>query len=259
MILFFSATGNSKYVATKISLATGDSLVSMARARLDGRFEYSLTPGESLGVVCPTYFSGLPVVVDEFLSNLKVNLSDKDPYVYVVTTYGSAPGCSDQFVDEHLKSIGLKASSRYTVKMVDSWLPAFDVNDKEALAQVNSEADKQISAIVDKIKARARGDFADGSTMMFMARRAHKKYEDARLCSHLSVDKDKCFGCTRCAKLCPTRSIKIVHRVPTWEHDKCCMCLGCVNRCPANAIAYDDATWDKGQYVHPGVKLSMDV
>lgn len=258
MILYFSSTGNSKYVATKISLATGDSLVSIAKCNLEGTFEFPLEPGERVGVICPTYFSGIPSVVDDFLSKLKLVPSEGEPYVYVITTYGHAPGGSDRFVDDHLKKAGFKAHSRYTVKMPDNWIPDNDVNDKEAISAVNAAADEVIKDIVVKIKDKARGDFADGRMMMFTAKRNHKKYEEARKTSHLSVT-DDCFGCKRCAKFCPTQAIKIIKRQPHWEHEKCAMCLGCVNRCPANAIVYDERTKDNGQYVHPGVKLSMGV
>ena len=57
MILYFSATGNSKYVAEKIADATGDNAVSID--------EYEGSEKIS-GIVCPTYSWGVPSVVREF-------------------------------------------------------------------------------------------------------------------------------------------------------------------------------------------------
>lgn len=65
MILYFSATENCKYVATRLAQDGGQEMRSIVDCMRDGRYAFE---GESIGIVSPTYFWGLPVVVREFLS-----------------------------------------------------------------------------------------------------------------------------------------------------------------------------------------------
>ena len=53
--------------------------------------------------------------------------------------------------------------------------------------------------------------------------------------SQLKIDNDKCSGCYRCAKKCPTENI-IIENNKAKGNDKCTMCYRCVNLCPKQAI-----------------------
>ena len=59
MILYFSATGNCKYVAEQIAEATGDAAVSIEKRKSS----IELGEGEILGIVSPTYSWELPIIV----------------------------------------------------------------------------------------------------------------------------------------------------------------------------------------------------
>ena len=65
MILYFSATGNSQYVADRLASALGQEALSMVDCLRRG--ETTLTD-DILCVVSPTYFWGLPSIVKEFLA-----------------------------------------------------------------------------------------------------------------------------------------------------------------------------------------------
>ena len=64
MIIYYSATGNCKYVAKKIADKTRDIAVSM----IGHDYSIYLKKGESLGIVVPVHFWGLPAFVTDFLS-----------------------------------------------------------------------------------------------------------------------------------------------------------------------------------------------
>ena len=57
-----------------------------------------------------------------------------------------------------------------------------------------------------------------------------RKYSDK-----LKVDADKCIGCSKCAKICPTENIIITDNKAQGK-DKCTVCYKCVNACPKQAI-----------------------
>ena len=84
MILYFSATGNCKYVAERIAGQFGDAAVSIENA--DGQVH--LSENEMLGIVTPVNWLELPVLVREFLRKMSVE-KNGEPYSFIVTTYGT--------------------------------------------------------------------------------------------------------------------------------------------------------------------------
>lgn len=88
IIYYFTGTGNSLAVAKKIVSAMGDcELVPIASLQ---NMQGDIVPqAERVGIVCPVYFSGLPLMVASFAGRL-------DPaavtYVFAVVTNGGGGG-----------------------------------------------------------------------------------------------------------------------------------------------------------------------
>ncbi len=89
MIFFFSATGNSKYVAERIAAATGDKTLSVADCFKNEVFSFD-EEDKTVGIVSPTYAWGLPIIVREFLQ--KLTLRTKPDYLWFAATYGTTAG-----------------------------------------------------------------------------------------------------------------------------------------------------------------------
>ncbi len=51
------------------------------------------------------------------------------------------------------------------------------------------------------------------------------------------IDKDKCNGCTRCLRVCPTQALRIRHGKANILEAKCIDCGQCMNVCPQKAIS----------------------
>ena len=80
MTYYFSATGNSKYVAERIAGALGDEVRSIQGC--DGRLS---RPGV-IGFVTPTYAWGPPEIVKRFFSAL---VAEQPGYAFFFATYGT--------------------------------------------------------------------------------------------------------------------------------------------------------------------------
>lgn len=87
MILYFSATGNCKYVAERVARALGLEALSIVDCIRAGRFAFA---GEVVGIVSPTYDWGLPSIVEEFLKQARVEAE----YLFFAATYGTTPGAA---------------------------------------------------------------------------------------------------------------------------------------------------------------------
>ena len=67
MILYFSGTGNSRYVAQRIAEALGDELLSM-NDRIKAGDTSPVASGERLVIVTPTYAWRIPRIVRDWLA-----------------------------------------------------------------------------------------------------------------------------------------------------------------------------------------------
>ena len=65
MILFFSATGNCKYVAARLAQAADQEMLSIVDCIRENRYAFQ---DQTIGVISPTYDWGLPSIVKHGLA-----------------------------------------------------------------------------------------------------------------------------------------------------------------------------------------------
>ena len=245
MIIYFSATGNSKYVAINVAEATGD----IAKSITDITKMISLQPNETLGIVIPTYFYWIPSIVKEFLEKIEIEC-DENTYIYCIATCGGTSGQASQTVGRLLKKKGKKVCAYFDIVMPDNWTPMFNANNKKKIVGVLEKEKSQIENIVGHIKRKNNGKFTKHTLPYVLAKFISLFYEPSRKTSHLHVEK-QCNGCGKCMNDCPVKAIEMKGDKPIWVKDKCTMCLGCLHNCPNFAIQYGKNTKKHGQYIHP--------
>ena len=252
MILYFSATGNCKYVATRISEKTGDLIFAIDDCIKADHYAFELKENESIGIVSPTYDWGLPSIVREYLNKITFQTNGFH-YTFFVATYGTTCGQTARMTNEFMEKKGLPIAARFSVKMPDTWTPIFDLSDKVKVKKTNEAAETEIDFVIDKITSCATGDFMKNKMPYLAVKMMYQNYENVRKTKNLRVE-DTCIGCGLCAKKCPVQAIDIVNHKPEWIKEECVMCLRCLHRCPKFAIQYGNKTKNHGQYVNPNVK-----
>lgn len=248
MILYFSATGNCKYVAQRVADATGQEAVSILDCIAADIYDFE---DESIGIITPVYNWTIPSIVHEFLEKVSVHTE----YLFIIATYGTITGAAGKIAEGLIT--GKNADAFYSVRMPDTWTPMFDLSTPEKVARFSKNTENEIESIINSVKNRHTNRHMKPSLPAFFVKTFVQPIYDnkTRRTSSFYVE-DSCIGCGLCEKKCPVNAIQMIDKKPVWVKDKCIMCLGCLHRCPKFAIQYGNGkTKQHGQYTNPHVKV----
>lgn len=252
MIFYFSATGNSKWVATQLSKILGESIVSINDALKRGLTEcqYQLSEGERIGFVFPVHSWGVPSLVLKFIQRMKIEGYDGHQ-LFAVCTCGDDAGYTNSVLRKALKKKNLELNQCYTVQMPNTYIlfPFFDVDSqvveeaklKDALLRIK-RISKEIVDEVDNKSLYHKGALPFLKTKLVNP--LFNKFTYGKTKFHAS---DECVRCGLCKDVCPTLNIRISNGLPHWG-DQCVQCLACIHHCPSKAINYGSITEKKGRY-----------
>lgn len=251
MIFYFSATGNSKYVAERAASATDDRLIFLRDAVRGRSYRYDVSNETRIGFVVPTYFQGLPSILTFFLDKLQLT-GYTDQYVYLILTCGTTTGGAAGQMAKLLKEKGVTLSAQFAVPMIDNYIPMFTIPDDDTVADILDKAEDYIDEACRAIRSLGIGDYNRCQGVLPGAQTAamYLLYSKGRSTKPFLVT-DECIKCGLCQEICPCGAITLFHGVPEWTKPKCVQCMGCLHRCPSKAIHWKSADEDRGRYYNP--------
>ncbi len=250
MILYFSGSGNSLNVADRIASVTRQRLVAIDDFTRSAVETIEFGHDEAFGIVCGVHFFGLPAIVADFIS--EVRFRGIPAYSFSVLTYGTMTGSAGLQLKKLLSIKDIKLDARFSVKMVDTWTPMFNLSDKAKTAETTHKAQRHIERIADMIAMRKTGKFDHASLPSWIGKLYYTTYPSHRRTGKFHVIAERCVSCGLCARNCPVRVIKMSEsKRPVWEAQQCTLCLRCLHHCPSAAIQYGSHTLRHGQFVNP--------
>ena len=256
MILYFSGTGNSRYVASELARLLGEP-GPLAIADTDPS---GISSGLSRIIwVFPVYSWGVPPVVVRFMRQVCL---DRPVPNWMVCTCGDDVGLTPRQWAALVRSMGGLPRGSFSVEMPNTYvtLPGFDVDSVEVADRKLRQAPDRIGAVASAIIAdRADIDVVRGGFPWIKSRIIYPWFIRHAMSPKPFASTDACIGCGRCQRECPTHNIRLnAARRPEWGSD-CAFCLRCYHTCPRHAVSYGRATLKKGQYLCPLQKVENQV
>lgn len=252
MVIYFSATGNSKFVAEAIADRLGDETVNANTYIKEGK-KGSFTSEKPYVFVFPVYLSTSPTILREFIKSSKFS-GNRDAYFVptCASAAGSVPNAMSDLCHE-MGSLNFKGSCK--VRMPQNYIILFRMFTKEQQEACYKNAAATIDRICEKITRGENLDDKAASGFEYWITKLVEKWYNASFTKTKGFHAtDACSGCGACAKLCPTNSIEIKDGKPVWTKRICIHCMACINRCPNQAIEYGKKTVGKPRYVCPSYK-----
>lgn len=251
MIIFFSGTGNSHYVASKLAKALDDLNLVELRGELlyDPLNKHLMTSGERIIWIFPTYSWGVPPVVKRFMEEIEIDGADRAIH-YMVTTCGDDIGETAAQWRKIASKRRWKTASAYSVIMPNTYvlMKGFDVDPIKLSDRKLAEASAKIEEIAKRISGSIQGDLLiKGAWAKIKSRIINPWFVHFCMSPKPFKSNGRCIGCGKCSRSCPMDNISMENDRPKW-HDRCALCLRCYHVCPSDAVEYGNATKGKGQY-----------
>lgn len=248
MVLYFSATGNSEYVARYLADHLDDGIADLGKYIKEKKL-LDVDSAKPYVVVSPVYISVIPSVVEDLLS--RSSLKGNENIYFVMTCAGSGISASAISAQRICEATGKKLRGVPHLSMPQNYLMYFETAPKEQNDEKFDRAIAQLPQICSTIESC--GDFPvhkPGLAHKMLASRSMIKLFDKMLISTKKfVATDKCVSCGLCEKVCPENVIKLADGRPVWAEKGCLHCTACINRCPVHAIEYGEKTKTLPRYV----------
>lgn len=248
MILYFSAMGNSRFVAKNLSKYLNDEIISL-NDRIKKNDKSVIVSEKPYILVCPIYAWRIPKIVEEYLKCVELQ-GNKKIYVFV-TTCGSS-GNADKYARNLFVQKNMEYMGSHTFHMLGSYVAFMENPDPKRENEINDMTHNNIMKLIPYIKKEQILPKTKISVLgKFMSMVANPFF----YCFIIGKDgfyiTDKCIGCGKCEKVCPLNNINIKNAKPGWGHD-CTHCMACVHQCPTSAIEFRKKTIGKNRYYNHG-------
>lgn len=222
LVFYFTATGNSLYVARALSVEP----ISIPQALKNGDLDFE---ADEIGIVFPDYAASAPLMVREFIEKASL----KAQYIFSIITFGNYAANVADWWNDFCKQKNVTNNYINTLLMVDNYLPVFDMSEQ---MKIDKKIPENLSAIKADIDNRrqfiSHVDIDEQMQGLINHLQVeHFPMEAERL---LSLNASACVGCGICSTVCPHGNFKITDKASF--SGSCEYCLACVHSCPQKAL-----------------------
>jgi len=256
LMLFFSGTGNSKYIAELFCRKINTVPVSQCHSIEENvDFGKLISSYETIGFCYPIYGSRVPRIMREFAGKYIEFLKDKKIIIFCTQWIFSGDGArvfTDMFAHNYVNVI--YAEHFFMPNNVNnlSFLP---IANEKKIKKYLMRAESKMQIVCNNINngiTKKRGfnifsRFLGLFQGVFMSVWEKKALDLVRVSNECTCSDASAMKCSLCVSICPMRNFenqngKIITK------GNCTICYRCINKCPKKAIAVFLPAKPKVQY-----------
>ena len=243
LTLYFSGTGNTKYIAELFSRRMDAMCLSI---EADANFTSEIKSHDTIAFCYPVYGSRVPRIMREFVIKHMSDLTGKKLIIFAVQNFFSGDGArvfTDMFWEDTIEFI---YAEHFNMPNNINNTPFLRHTSKRKIEKYKREAETKMNRICSDIrrgiiKKRGFSRFSQWlGNIQGKAWQGDSKDSDSsagiehKARSGIKIH-DGCTACNLCANICPMKNLVNRGGVIT-QLDNCTVCYRCVNSCPQKAI-----------------------
>ncbi len=250
MIIYFSGTGNGRFIANNLAAYLDDEAVNSVDyilGKKSGEF-YSQKP---YVFVAPVYAWRMPRIFDQFI---RENSFGGDKRAYFILNCGSEMDDSARYVKKLASEKGFDYMGTAEVIMPENYVVMFDTPTEDEVAETIAKARIRVKKLAEQILSG--GVFSQPK--VFFAGKLRSGMVNGMFYTFTVTAKpfrttDACIGCGKCTEVCVTNNIRLADGKPYWGKT-CVHCMACLHHCPTEAIEYGRHSVGRRRYICPEEK-----
>jgi len=233
LTLYFSGTGNSRYVA-ELFASEMDAACHSIEHDID--FASLIAESDTTAFVYPVYMSRVPRILREFVVRHMDALRGKNVIIFctqLLLSGDAARAFAALFPKGHVNV--LYAAHFFMPNNVNN-MPILPVPGEKTMHKCMEKARAKMQKVCRDIrqgKVKKRG-FSIVGRLLGLPQGVFMSSTERLANKYVRVDAD-CTKCGLCVAICPTKNLVLRDDKISHNHD-CTMCYRCINKCPEKAI-----------------------
>lgn len=244
MVVYFSGTGNSRYIAEYLADALHDETFDVGVCTR-GETVSTLASEKPWIFVAPVYVSAPAKAMLDFVKN--TTFSGEKRAWFLADGAGEKSAAS-AYAERLCRRKGFSYMGTASLAMPQNYLLYFRMKTEDEIDAMLTRARTRLrgfaAAVRDGLPFEGKTASAAEYLMTEAVRVLYYRFFMSAKPFHAT---DACVGCGKCASVCPYANIRIAENRPAWGKN-CTHCMGCINACPTRAIEYGNRTAGKPRY-----------
>ena len=249
LTLYFSGTGNTKYIAEKFAENMQADCHSIEE-EID--FASLISAADKIAICYPIYGSCVPEIMRSFVDRHKKRLDGKKLIILCTQLLFSGDGA--RVLTDLLTETQTEIIYAEHINMPNNICNFFllPLAKAERINKYVKRADIKLAKVTQNIKSgiiKKRGFNQFSKLLGLLAQRLYFQKIEQKTKQDVRIN-SKCNQCGICTRICPTSNLKLVNN-KIEQKGLCTLCYRCVNTCPQQAITVFLHSRVKHQYKGP--------
>ena len=244
MILYFTGTGNSRYLAERIAGRLSMPVYDLNACIKTANTE-TVKTGRDVVLVTPTYAWRIPRLVTEWLRKAELIGAKR---IWFVMNCGSEIGNAADYNRQLADEKQLQYMGTAQIIMPENYIAMFNAPTAEQAREIVENADTKLQEAMECIEDGREFSLPRKNVYdRFMSGTVNPIFYRFIVKARSFRVKDSCIGCGICEARCPLNNISLKDGKPVWG-DNCTHCMACICYCPKEAIEYGKRSKGKPRY-----------